>query len=253
MPHSKPTALSSSSSCSDPIEKANDTAVSSESGCAEYVVEKIKDPSKQMSAKNLRKMREKMETDISQRHVFSPIKKPSRPGTPNSRESSPKKKSPSPKPTTVSPAKVLNLSRVYKPSDSSSVSASSDELQTAESKSGPRVSSPSRKGIDVFQDLSKDLPQSSNSVAVIEPEPISIRGFARGLEAEAVLGASTSGPGGRLELLIKWKESCWADFVPAEEAYHKCPLLVCRFYESMIEFRGTKVSVHDVVGRLNSK
>ena len=130
-----------------------------------------------MSAKNLRKMREKMETDISQRHVFSPIKKPSRPGTPNSRESSPKKKSPSPKPTTVSPAKVLNLSRVYKPSDSSSVSASSDELQAAESKSGPRVSSPSRKGIDVFQDLSKDLPQSSNSVAVIEPEPISIRGY----------------------------------------------------------------------------
>lgn len=55
------------------------------------------------------------------------------------------------------------------------------------------------------------------------------KGFARGLEADKIMGADDRS--GRLMLLIKWKNVDFCDLVPAAEANIKCPQEVISFYE----------------------
>ncbi|XP_048205321.1 chromobox protein homolog 3-like [Perognathus longimembris pacificus] len=54
-------------------------------------------------------------------------------------------------------------------------------------------------------------------------------GFARGLKAEQILGATNIF--GELMFVIKWKNSNKNDLVLAKEAYVKCPQVVIAFYE----------------------
>ena len=57
-------------------------------------------------------------------------------------------------------------------------------------------------------------------------------GFARGLEAETILGATEEG--GQIMFLIKWKDLHSFDLVYASEANLKIPQQVIKFYESKL-------------------
>ena len=82
-------------------------------------------------------------------------------------------------------------------------------------------------------DDSLHLHWSGSSSEDEESQPI--RGFARGLDAEKILGATddpelTKDPGSH-SFLIKWKGCEAADLVSAKEANVRCPQLVIKYYE----------------------
>ena len=60
------------------------------------------------------------------------------------------------------------------------------------------------------------------------------RGFARGLDAETITGATFDT--GQIFFSVKWKDTDICDIVPAQEANIKIPELVIQFYEDRMEW-----------------
>jgi len=60
------------------------------------------------------------------------------------------------------------------------------------------------------------------------------RGFARGLEAEEIKGATFDA--GQIFFSIKWKDSEISDIVPAKEANIRVPELVIQYYEDRMQW-----------------
>eukprot|EP00088_Acartia_fossae_P041801 TRINITY_DN4374_c0_g1_i3.p1 TRINITY_DN4374_c0_g1~~TRINITY_DN4374_c0_g1_i3.p1 ORF type:complete len:155 (+),score=69.67 TRINITY_DN4374_c0_g1_i3:53-517(+) len=81
---------------------------------------------------------------------------------------------------------------------------------------------------------SKSSPNHVSNKKLKSPPEKKKRGFARGLKAEAVVGA-TNDPGD-LWLLVKWKGVDEAELVRAKEANMKIPQIVIKFYEERLNW-----------------